>query len=207
MSYFVDLILAAIALGVFIFVFGEKLWGSALMFFNVAFAALIAFNLYEPVAQLLVDNVWDVGGYVDAFIYGGLFWLNLIALRVITDFTMPKQVRFPALVDLIGRLVFSLGTGVLAAAFVLTLFETAPVGPKVFGTIAADDKAPFGLGIDHAWLGFIEYAAKPGSGAMARTRRRRTEPETTFSASKWLKNRENSRKAIYGGAESDPNKF
>ena len=35
----------------------EGLWGSALMFFNVLFAALISFNFYEPLAQLIIDQV------------------------------------------------------------------------------------------------------------------------------------------------------
>ena len=34
----------------------EGLWGAALMFFNVLFAGLIAFNFYEPLAELLVAN-------------------------------------------------------------------------------------------------------------------------------------------------------
>ena len=41
----------------------EGLWGAALMFFNALFAALIAFNFYEPLAQLIVDNVRSVGEF------------------------------------------------------------------------------------------------------------------------------------------------
>ncbi|HWE37381.1 MAG TPA: hypothetical protein VG406_12505 [Isosphaeraceae bacterium] len=200
MAYFIDVLLAGIALGVFIFLWGERLWGAALMFFNVAIAGLVAFNLYEPVAQILVDNVWDVGGYVDVLVYGGLFWLVLIALRVITDFTMPKQVRFPALVDLLGRVAFALGTGALAAAIVMTLFETAPVGRKVFGAIAADDRAPFNLGLDHAWLGFIEQIAKRRSGPMARGGRSvAPEHPVDFRAQTWLDKRQASRAKLFGG--------
>ena len=35
----------------------EGLWGAALMFFNVLFAGIIAFNFYEPLAALLAANV------------------------------------------------------------------------------------------------------------------------------------------------------
>ena len=34
----------------------EGLWGAALMFFNVLFAGIIAFNFYEPLAALLVEQ-------------------------------------------------------------------------------------------------------------------------------------------------------
>jgi hypothetical protein len=200
MAYLIDVILVGIALGVSIFLWGERLWGAALMFFNVAFAGLVAFNLYEPVAQLIVDNVFGFWGYADVLVYGGVFWLVLLALRIITDFTMPKQVRFPSVVDLLGRAVFALGTGALAAAIVMTLFEAAPVGRKVFGTVAADDRAPFNTGLDHAWLGFIEHVAKRRSGAMARGGRS-VDPDhpVDFRAQTWLNNRQKSRATLYGG--------
>ena len=50
MKIVIDLIIAVLILGLTYVLTSEGLWGSALMFFNVLFAAMIAFNFYEPLA-------------------------------------------------------------------------------------------------------------------------------------------------------------
>ena len=42
----------------------EGLWGAALMFFNVLFGGLIAFNFYEPLARL-IDSTGIGWGFSD----------------------------------------------------------------------------------------------------------------------------------------------
>ena len=49
----VDLVIGAMILGMTYALMSEGLWGSALMFFNVVFGGLIAFNFYEPLARLI----------------------------------------------------------------------------------------------------------------------------------------------------------
>ena len=55
----------------------EGLWGAALMFFNVLFAGLIAFNFYEPLAQLIADNVPLLSGFADTVCMMLLFIVSL----------------------------------------------------------------------------------------------------------------------------------
>ena len=54
----------------------EGLWGAALMFFNVLFAAMIAFNFYEPLAKL-IDSTGIGWGFSDTLCMLGLFCIAL----------------------------------------------------------------------------------------------------------------------------------
>ncbi len=65
----------------------EGLWGAALMFFNVLFAALITFNFYEPLAQLIVDQAGSatVSSFADSVSMMLLFVVSLLLLRLATE--------------------------------------------------------------------------------------------------------------------------
>ena len=67
------------------------------------------------------------------------------------------MVRFPTPVYHAGRLVFGLATQLVTMAILLLAFHTAPVHKKIFGAIDYKYKPPFGLGLDHQWLGFFQY--------------------------------------------------
>ena len=53
----VDLCMLGLVAGMTYALMSEGLWGAALMFFNSLFAALITFNFYEPLAELIVTSV------------------------------------------------------------------------------------------------------------------------------------------------------
>ena len=169
MAYFVDAILAGVVLGVGVAMYGQGMWGAAIMFINILFGGLVAFNFYEPIATLLVENVWDFGGYVDCFCLGGIFTLTVLILRLLTDYLSPQMVKLHPLLDFVGRLGFGLATGALTVGILMTFFESAPVDKKVFGVIKPDSHAPFGLGLDHVWLNSFEHMTRPDmGGALAR---------------------------------------
>ena len=42
-------------------------------------------------------------------------------------------------------------------AVVILAFHAAPVHKKIFNVIDHTTKPPFGLGLDHLWLGFFQY--------------------------------------------------
>ena len=42
-------------------------------------------------------------------------------------------------------------------AIVILAFHAAPVDKKIFGVIRHDTKPPWGLGLDHQFLGFFQY--------------------------------------------------
>src|SRR4051794_31062539 len=90
----VDLILTVVILGVTYALSSEGLWGAALMFFNIVFAGLIAFNFYEPLAALLASNVEFISGFADTLCLMGLFIVALVMLRMTTETLAPAMVRF-----------------------------------------------------------------------------------------------------------------
>ena len=52
-KWIIDVVFAFLILLMTYALSAEGLWGAALMFFNVLFGGLIAFNFYEPLARLI----------------------------------------------------------------------------------------------------------------------------------------------------------
>jgi hypothetical protein len=134
----------------------EGLWGSALMFFNVLFGAIIAFNFYEPLAKLFAENVSFLSHMADMICLMVLFSVSVVILRVATEFLGPAMIRFPMPIYHIGRLVFSFGVSVIVFSMILLGLHMAPVHQKLFGVVDYKQKPPFGFGIDHMWLAFFQ---------------------------------------------------
>jgi hypothetical protein len=147
----------------------EGLWGAALMFFNVLFGGLIAFNFYEPLARL-IDSTGIGWGFSNTLSMLSIFSVSVLLLRMTTETLAPAMVRFPTPVYHAGRLFFALATSLVTMAILILSFHTAPVHKRVFGAIDYKHKPPFGMGLDHQWLGFFQYTtgevfARYGSGS------------------------------------------
>jgi hypothetical protein len=151
-----DFILAALILGFTYVMMSEGLWGAALMFFNVLFGAIIAFNFYEPLAQIFAENVGFLAHMADMICLMLLFSASVILLRVATEYLAPAMIRFPMPVYQLGRFVFGFGTSVIVFAIILLGLHAAPVHQKLFGVVDYKHKPPFGFGIDHMWLAFFQ---------------------------------------------------
>ena len=134
----------------------EGLWGSALMFFNVVFAGMIAFNFYEPLAKL-VDSTGIGWGFSECLCMLLLFGISVVILRLTTESLAPAMVRFPMPIYHAGRLIFGLAGASVTVAILLLAFDTAPVHKKLFKAVGHDTKPPFGAGLDHQWLGFFQH--------------------------------------------------
>src|SRR4051794_13746610 len=127
-----DLIIGALILGMTYALSSEGLWGSALMFFNVLFAGVIAFNFYEPLATLLATNVSFLSGFADMLCLMALFIVSVVLLRLTTESLAPAMVRFPTPIYHAGRFLFALAGSLVTLAIILLAFECAPVHKKVF---------------------------------------------------------------------------
>ncbi len=154
----IDLIIVVLIAGMTWALTSEGLWGSALMFFNVMFAGLIAFNFYEPLAAKLAGTGY-LTGFADTLCLMGIFVVALTLLRLTTETLAPAMVRFPAPVYQVGRFAFGVAAAAMTIAILLVAFETAPVHKKVFGTIGYDNRPPFGLALDRKWLAFVQYTS------------------------------------------------
>jgi hypothetical protein len=135
----------------------EGLWGAALMFFNILFAALITFNFYEPAAAMMAQNMPQASGYADTSCMILIFIVSLFALRIVTESLAPAMVRFPKVLYNLGRLFFGLAGAAITVAILILAFETSPVHKKVFGVMDYNFKPPFNLGLDRYWLAFFQY--------------------------------------------------
>ncbi|GAC1466928.1 MAG: hypothetical protein NVSMB9_07960 [Isosphaeraceae bacterium] len=153
----VDLVIGALILGMTYALMSEGLWGSALMFFNVLFSAIIAFNFYEPLAGLLATNLSFLSGFADTLCLLGLFSVSLIIFRLTTETLAPAMVRFPTALFHAGRILFALAGSLVTLAIILLGFETAPVNKKIFGVVDYKYEPPFHMGLDREWLGFFQY--------------------------------------------------
>jgi hypothetical protein len=156
METVINWVIVALIAGMTWALMSEGLWGAALMFFNVLFAGLLAFNFYEPLAALL-DGTGIGWGFSDTLCLMGIFIVALVILRLTTETIAPAMVRFPTPIYHIGRIFFGLLTSLLTVALLLVAFETAPVHKKIFGVIDYKSEVPFGLGLDRQWLGFFQY--------------------------------------------------
>jgi hypothetical protein len=157
MEALASLIIAGVILGLTYALASEGLWGAALMFFNVLFAGLIAFNFYEPLARLLAENVTFLSGFADTLCLFALFIVSLVLLRLTTETLGPSMVRFPTPLYHLGRWFFAFLCAVVTVAICVLGFDTAPVHKKVFGSVDYKTMVPFGLGIERHWLGFFQY--------------------------------------------------
>ena len=89
-----DVVVAFLILLMTYAISSEGLWGAALMFFNVLFGGLIAFNFYEPLAKL-IDSTGIPWGFSDTLSLLGLFCVSVMLLRMATETLAPAMVRFP----------------------------------------------------------------------------------------------------------------
>jgi hypothetical protein len=156
METIMSLIIVGLFLGLTYVLTSEGLWGSALMFFNVVFGGMIAFNFYEPVARLL-DSTGIGWGFSDTLCLLGLFAVATGLLRMTTETIAPAMVRFPPPVYHAGRLLFGAGGAAVTVAIAILAFHAAPVHKKIFNAVKYDTSPPFHAGFDHQWLGFFQY--------------------------------------------------
>ena len=156
-GWVLDVLLLVIVGGITYAVSSEGLWGSALVFVNVMFAGLIAFNFYEPLAYLISDNVniSFVESFADFVSLIVLFSVVFSILRVCTDFLGPTRIRFVGWLDQLGRIFFGLTTAWYVTGMLLCVVQTAPVHKQFVG-YQWERHAFWGLGIDRFWLGYVQ---------------------------------------------------
>ncbi len=160
MDWIVDVAGLVILLGITYALMGEGILGAVLMFFNVIFSGLIALNFYEPLADLMASNVPSgFGAFSDTICLMGLFLVALILFRLTTDTLAPQMIRVPTALYHLGRIAFGGLTGLAVIGFVFLGFHAAPVDKQLFSSVDYKTKPIFEMGLDYAWLSFMQYAS------------------------------------------------
>jgi uncharacterized membrane protein required for colicin V production len=189
----VDLCVLALFCGITYALMSEGLWGSALMFFNVLFAALISFNFYEPLAQLIVDQVGGetVGSFADSVSMMLLFVISLLLLRLATESIAPSMVRFPTPLYHLGRVIFALGGATVMVAMLLLGYQASPVQKKMLGVMDYKHKPFYTERFDRDFLAFFQYTtgytfARNGAGDADPAREFPNRPMLFDPRAEWL---------------------
>jgi hypothetical protein len=136
----------------------EGLFTAFVMFCNVIVAGLIAFNFWEPVANLLDPAL---KGYEDALCLVIIFSLALGALRTITNNLARTEVEFPAVLQRGGGALFGLATGYLVSGFLVCVMQTLPMHQEFMGFEAkyvSDPGVRRFLPPDLVWLAMMNRA-------------------------------------------------
>ena len=154
-AWIIDIILLGAVLAITWVVSSEGLWGAALMFVNVMFGGLIAFNFYEPLADLVDENLDFMVSFSDFVCLIVLFSVAFTLLRLATDFLGPTMVRFSGWLYQIGRLVFGAATAWYLVGMFLCIIQTAPIHKQFLG-YQWQNHAFWSVGIDRFWLGYVQ---------------------------------------------------
>ena len=154
MKIVIDFIICVFIAGLIYVLTSEGLWGAALMFFNVLFSGMIAFNFYEPLARLL-DSTGIHWGFSDTLSLLGIFCISLGMLRMTTETIAPAMVRFPMPIYHLGRLVFGLGGAAVTIAIIILAFHTAPVHKKIFNVVEVRQQTPVRIGARPSMAGLL----------------------------------------------------
>ncbi len=154
MDWIIDAVLFLLLLLIAWCVYGEGMWGAALRYVDFMIGGLIAFNFYEPVAQLIADKLSFMASFADIVSVSVLFCIAFSILRFITDTISPINVRFPAILDQIGRIVFTLLLAWYMTGMSLCMLEMAPLHKQFLG-YQWKNHALRSIGIDRYWLGYV----------------------------------------------------
>jgi hypothetical protein len=148
----------------------EGLFTAVTMCVNVFLAGLIAFNFFEPLAELL-DAAFArsyLHGYEDFLVLLLLFSATLIALRTVTNNLSSTQIEFQPLPQQFGGALVGLITGYLLSGILVCMLETLPWHESFidFELRRGDEPAVRSyLPPDRMWLAMMHNA---GAGAFCR---------------------------------------
>lgn len=152
-------------------------------FCNVILAGLIAFNFWEPLADLLEPPLSRsfFAGYEDAICLTALFAVAFGLLRITTNALSGAAIDFHPLAQRAGGVFFGLATGYLLAGFVVCVFQTLPWHENFAGyepdwqahQSGFEDLIP----PDRVWLALMHRAGKNSFGRPGHST---FDPEATF---------------------------
>jgi uncharacterized membrane protein required for colicin V production len=153
------------------------------MFCNVVLAGLIAFNFWEPLADLLDPPLSRsfFAGYEDAISLTALFGVSFAVLRLATN-TLSRTINdFHPVAQLAGGAFFGMATGYLLTGFLVCIFQTLPWHEKFWSYEPNWQANQSGLDSvlppDRVWLSMMHRA---GETAFSRGERATFDPEATF---------------------------
>jgi hypothetical protein len=156
----IDLLLVIIIGAVTWCVASEGAWGAVLTFLSVLFSGLLAMNFYESLAGFLSAQFSSFEPYSDFMALMGLFALFTTGFRMLGEQISPVQIELDGPVYQGCRWAFSIISGYVTMAFLLTALHTAPL-PREFLDFKPERANLFGAASpDRQWLGFTQHVSE-----------------------------------------------
>jgi hypothetical protein len=157
-----DFLLIALIAVVTWLVASDGPWGAAITFVSVLLSGLFAMNYFEPLANFLgtsVQGSWEWQNRWDIIALLGLFSAGVFGLRFLGEFLLPTYAVLDSRVYEGARWGFSLLTGYVVTAIIVTSLHVAPL-PREFLGFSPEQKCLFSIGPDRQWLAFTQYVSE-----------------------------------------------
>lgn len=139
----------------------QGLWSNMVTLINVLIAGMIAFNYFEPVADLLVKQESSYKYLYDYLALWGLFVLSFGILRLATDLASRRRVVFNIWVEMVGRSILSVWIAWLFIGFVCATMHAAPLGANPFGFQQTPMAGNFlGMSPGRQWLALMQSRSR-----------------------------------------------
>ena len=139
----------------------EGTFSACVMFFNIFFAGLIAFNFFEPIASFVEGQIpaeAKARGYEDALSLIFLFWGTLGLLRLATNFLASTEVAFHPIAQRAGGAAIGLAAGYLVSGFLVAAFQTLPCPENFLGYEPRVEEGHRYFPPDRVWLATMHRA-------------------------------------------------
>ena len=160
------LVLLLIFLIVAAAMWAQGLWNSVVTLINLLLAMMLAFNYFEPLANLAEKQQPSYGYLADFAALWILFVVSFGLLRMMTDILSRKRVAFDFWTETVGRSVLALFVAWLFVGFVCATLHTAPLGPHPLGFQETPTSGNFlGMSPGRQWLAFMQSRSR---GALSR---------------------------------------
>ncbi len=111
----------------------DGIWTNTIRFFNLLFAAIIATNYFESLADYLEGCAPAYTYLLDFVSIWLLFVVFFVLLRVITDKLSHVRVWFPGIIDKYVGVGLSVVLGFTMLSFSIFALHTAPLQPGYWG--------------------------------------------------------------------------
>jgi hypothetical protein len=139
------------------------LFGSCAMLVMVLLSGLVAFNLWEPVADTLDASLQNgiLTGCEDMIALALLFGGALFGLRVAVNFLCPEMIAENGKLQHFGGAAVGLVTGYLVAGFLICAMETLPLDVRFLDFEPREAGEPGWRGFlpsDRVWLASMRHA-------------------------------------------------
>ncbi len=141
----------------------QGLWNSVVTLINLFLAMMLAFNYFEPLADLIDAQDGSYTYLVDFLVLWGLFVLSFALLRVMSDLLSRKRVAFEFWTETVGRSLLAIWIAWLFVGFVCASLHTAPLGTHPLGFQKTVTSGNFlGMAPGRQWLAFMQSRSRGG---------------------------------------------